>query len=56
MLKQEASADFLNIPAELDAHMTAILGSPDPLDSNDFEPVVFINGIFPTGSFRCPKN
>jgi hypothetical protein len=36
--------------AELDFHLTAILGAMDPLDAHDFDPIEYINAIFPTGT------
>lgn len=35
--------------AELDKQIAKILGTKDPLDGKDFDPIEYINAIFPTG-------
>jgi hypothetical protein len=42
--------DTLTILPELETKMSRILGAPDQLEANDFDPIEFINGIFPNGT------
>jgi hypothetical protein len=34
---------------EINKIITSILGSTDPLDGSEFDPIDYINGIFPNG-------
>jgi hypothetical protein len=42
--------------AELDQHLTAILGAMDPLDAAEFDPIEYINAIFPSGTQLYQKS